>query len=335
MYTMWRFVLMTLDPVHIGTGGYRLGRVELSIVREPGTNLPKIPGTSLSGAARSYAAMRYGKPQCAGQGGGEEPTKKHCGRPTCPICYTFGHIRGADGGSAGTVSLSDARLLLFPVYSMAGPIWVTTSSILKQVGFAVTAPELARGQFATTLAGWAKPLNLGWLLLEHKAGAVSVNLKGKTIQSWDDVAGRLVLVDDSLFSQIVNSNLEVRTSVSIEPLTGAAKEGALFTYEALPRATWLWCDVVEDDYQRDPVTKRSRFPSTTNKARAERTHDEEGKELVVYYDNQGEPLGSTWNRPLDVVKAGLELAQYLGIGGMGTRGFGRVRLMGDWEVDHA
>jgi CRISPR-associated protein Cmr4 len=33
-----------------------------------------------------------------------------------------------------------------------------------------------------------------------------------------------------------------------------------------------------------------------------------------------------------VVRAGLELAEYLGIGGMGTRGFGRIRIMADWEV---
>ena len=56
-----RYLLMTVDPVHIGTGGTRLGRVDLSIVREPGTNLPKIPGTSFSGAIRAYAAYRYGK----------------------------------------------------------------------------------------------------------------------------------------------------------------------------------------------------------------------------------------------------------------------------------
>jgi CRISPR-associated protein Cmr4 len=47
LYTHQRFAFMTLDPVHIGTGGYRLGRVDNTIVREPGTNLPKIPGTSL------------------------------------------------------------------------------------------------------------------------------------------------------------------------------------------------------------------------------------------------------------------------------------------------
>ena len=67
LYTHQRFAFMTLDPVHIGTGGYRLGRVDNTIVREPGTNLPKIPGTSLMGAARSYSAMYYGKPEAAGQ----------------------------------------------------------------------------------------------------------------------------------------------------------------------------------------------------------------------------------------------------------------------------
>ena len=114
-----------------------------------------------------------------------------------------------------------------------------------------------------------------------------------------------------MFSQIVNSNLEVRTSVSIDPTTGAAKEGALFTYEALPRAALLWCDVVEDDYR----TGNMPWPvSQTHASKA---------------------LGGTWNRSLDVVKAGLELAEHLGIGGMGTRGFGRIKLLGDWEVSHA
>ncbi len=35
-YRQQRFLFMTLDPVHVGTGGYRLGRVDLSIVREAG-----------------------------------------------------------------------------------------------------------------------------------------------------------------------------------------------------------------------------------------------------------------------------------------------------------
>lgn len=301
MYTLQRFVIMTLDPVHIGTGGYRLGRVDNSIAREPGSNLPKIPGTSLAGAARSYAAMRYEKPGCAGQGG-------HCGQADCPICYTFGSTRGNEGGNAGTVSLADAQLLLFPVHSMAGPVWVTTKSRLGQASFSIDTPDLGRDEFATTLTGWVKPLNLGWLLLDRKDGAANVTLppEVKSIGNWDDLAKRLVFVDEGMFSHIVNSNLEVRTSVSIDPITGAAKEGALFTYEALPRAALLWCDVVEDNYRQE------KFPADDAKAKEFGHHS-----------------------PLDVVKAGFELAQHLGIGGMGTRGFGRIKLLADWEVSHA
>ena len=91
-YEKRTYLLMTVDPVHIGTGGYRLGRVDNAIVREPGTNLPKIPGTSLSGAIRQYAAYQLGKPACAGQGQKGEGKSNHCGQ--CPVCYTFGRSSG-------------------------------------------------------------------------------------------------------------------------------------------------------------------------------------------------------------------------------------------------
>jgi CRISPR-associated protein Cmr4 len=89
----------------------------------------------------------------------------------------------------------------------------------------------------------------------------------------------------------------VRTSVSIDPETGAASDKALFTYEAIPRAAILWLEVVEDDFGR-------KFPNDHDKAKE---------------------LGHT--RPLDVVTAGLKLTEMLGVGGMGTRGFGRVRML--------
>ena len=66
---------------------------------------------------------------------------------------------------------------------------------------------------------------------------------------WQAVSKKIVLVHDALFSQIVNSNLEVRTSVAIDPERGAAEDKALFTYEALPRATFLTVDIVLDDYR--------------------------------------------------------------------------------------
>jgi CRISPR-associated protein, Cmr4 family len=45
---------------------------------------------------------------------------------------------------------------------------------------------------------------------------------------------------------------------------------------------------------------------------------------------QGEPLpGGAWSGPLDVLKAGLRMIEWLGVGGMGTRGFGRMAIVGE------
>jgi CRISPR-associated protein Cmr4 len=314
LYSSKRFYLMTLDPVHVGSGGQRLGRVDLSIVREPGTRLPKIPGTSLNGAIRQYAAYRYESLHCAGAGQGEGE-KSHCRDARCPICYTFGYLRGQDGGQSGTVSIGDARLLLFPVYSLAGPVWVTCPGVLRD--FDVTTEDPGAEVRLSASLNAHSHLNLGWLML--KKAEEPFQWPAAISEVPTELRQRIALVSDKLFSQVVNSNLEVRTSVSIDPDTGAAAEGALFTYEAIPRAALLWSNIVEDNY-------RGQFPPTDKKCRVE-TAEEGGQRKKRFTHNAGDPLGETWQRPLDVVQAGLKLAELLGIGGMGTRGFGRVRLL--------
>jgi len=295
-YQAQRFLLQTLDPVHVGTGGNRLGRVDLSIVREPGTRLPKIPGTSLHGAIRQYAAVCYESLRCAGAGKVDESKGKepHCRDAECPICYTFGYLNGQDGGQSGRVSISDARLLLFPIYSLAGPVWVTCPAILSE--FEVTENDPCdQVRLPDALSG-QEHLNLGWFILAEAGESFSwptAKIDGVP----EAITSRAVMVSDKLFSQIVNSNLEVRTSVSIDPETGAAVDKALFTYEAIPRATILWLDVIEDDFS-------GAFPENHSKA---------------------SELGH--KRPLHVVKSGFKLTEMLGIGGMGTRGFGRVKLL--------
>jgi CRISPR-associated protein Cmr4 len=322
LYTLQRLFFMALDPVHIGTGGYRLGRVDMTIAREPGTNVPKIPGTSLAGAARSYAAMYYGKPDAAGQHKKVRGDKK-----ACPIIYTFGTAMDTSsaGGStegsnqAGTVSISDAHILFFPVNSMVGPVWVSTVDRVREAwDNSVTLPQNAQptDDKVVTSLDWNRELNLGWLLFTSTKGlTITPPADVAARAEWTAIAERIVLVTPKLFSQIVNSNLEVRTSVSIDPETGAAAQRALFTYEAIPRTTWLWSDVIEDDYRKNngsyPFPINQQFNSQTN-------IENEGAKL---------PDKEQWDRPLDVVNAGMRLIEHLGIGGMGTRGFGRMRLV--------
>ena len=341
MSDTYRFFIMTTDPVHVGTGGMRLGRVDNTIVREPGTNLPKIPGTALHGAIRMYAARRYGKPQCAGQ-------KGHCGQPTCPICYTFGSIEGEAGSFSGVVSIGDARILLFPVYSMVGPVWVTSPTALQDAG-------LGEYKVSSDKAKWGgnhselptnKPLNLGWLMVERDEKENKSENGNFPKIDWPDkipeqIRNRIVLVSNKLFSQIVNSNLEVRTSVAINPETGAAEEGALYTYEAIPRATILWFDVIVDDFKDkapwrngDVIWKASKDDEgqwIDNKPNGDPLYPDPKDPKKPLVGKDGQPMG--WKSPIDVVQAGLEWAEHLGIGGMGTRGFGRIKKICEpWEV---
>jgi len=308
-YKRQRYLLMTTDPVHIGTGGYRLGRVDNSIVREPGTRIPKIPGTSLHGAARSYAAQLHETPEAAGQS-----QDKVASPDENPVCYTFGYIKKTGSNDevkaySGVVNIFDAHVLLFPVHSMAGPVWVSTPQRLREAGFTVKGipPDWKAEQALFT---WKRDdaLNLGWLMVEASDKVtVTAPDKWKDEKRWNAVASRIVLVQEALFSQVVNSNLEVRTSVAIDPERGAAEDKALFTYEALPRTTFLTAEVVLDDY-RDGANGRP-FPKDKT---------ENDNPLPV----------SKWEGPLDVVAAGLQMIEWLGVGGMGTRGFGRMAIVG-------
>ncbi len=313
-YQRQRYLFMATDPVHVGAGGYRLGRVDNSIVREPGTRVPKIPGTSLHGAARSYAAQLYENPAAAGQ------DQKGVSNPDQdPVCYTFGYLKNVPGkpgqedrtvAFSGVVNVFDAQVLLFPVHSMAGPVWVSTPARLQEAGFTVNDIPTNWDIGAVLLTfERADTLNLGWLMVSI-AGKVTVipTDKWKEDGRWKAVQDCLVLVQEALFSQVVNSNLEVRTSVAIDPERGAAEDKALFTYEALPRATFLMAEVVLDDY-RDGANNR---PFPVNKTA------------------KNNPLpGGGWADPLAVVTTGLRMIEWLGVGGMGTRGFGRMAIVGE------
>jgi len=303
-YKQFTVIGMAIDPIHVGTGGARLGRVDLSIVRDPVTRVPKIPGSSLAGVCRAYAAMDQGKyPGCAGQGQPDKAGKGgHCGRADCPICTVFGFARGTGGGFAGLAAFGDAHVLLFPVATREGPVWVTCPDALRRVGREIKG-ELGDAVYQQQ-GGGKKPLNLGWLLLERKSALPDGNAWPTLNKNIPDyIIQKVVIVSDKLFSHIANSNLEVRTSVSINPETGAAEEGALFSYEALPRATVLVWDVVCKNPQHFQVA---------------------GQKVAAQINGA---VIQNCEKVFAVVSTAHPYLEHLGIGGMGTRGMGRLRVI--------
>lgn len=276
---------ITLDPVHIGAGGYRLGGVDNTIVREPATDVPKIPGTSLAGVIREFATLHLMENDDDCETKNSEKEKRSCAEEK--IKQYFG-----DDKRQGMLRFYDGQIIFLPVPSVQGTVWVTTKDLLlywfgeikDTQGEKIEIPEKIEDE-AYVIKGInsSKPLNIGWLLLETQ------NItEGKEIalpSELKDFLKRIVIVSDKLFSYIVNDNLEVRTSVRINPETGTAAEGALFTYEAIPRGTIFGFEVAIDTR----------------------------KENVDNIES--------------LIKATFPYLKLLGIGGLGTRGFGRVEIL--------
>jgi CRISPR-associated protein Cmr4 len=288
--------LYALDPTHIGAGGYRLGRVDLTVLRDAATQLPKIPGSSINGATRAAAiyslqgaehdqAREYARHVLKP----DKIKRPHSGSED-PVAQIFGYAEGdSDGGSRiGMVSFRDAEIFAFPVPTMLGPRWITTPFLLERAGCTVNENIRPGSEEQIFIqGGQSMRLNLGWLLLEAQPKPLPfpVGLQGKP--GMNHVKDHLVIVHDNLFPALVNANLETRTSVSIDFETGAGADGALFTYEAVPRGT-LYRGQVDFDTLR--------FKDLEQKGR-----------LLVGH--------------------ALELACALGLGGMTTRGFGRMQPM--------
>jgi CRISPR-associated protein Cmr4 len=149
---------------------------------------------------------------------------------------------------------------------------------------------------------------MGWLFLPVQDDELQVDEIWQALRlgdTVDRVKPRLVLVDDHRFDLVVNSNLEVRTSVAIDPATGAAEEGALYTYEAIPRGSVMTFGVTYNN------PSHFRFPKL-----------EDG---TIMPTSMG--VDTQWVE--DQIVSGLDLMEYLGVGGMNTRGFGRIKI---WKL---
>ena len=335
---------LATDPIYIGTGGYSIGRVDNTIVRDPTTNVPKIPGSSLAGTWRYYVVLealkdikdkqpnwdevknssgntigeklkkcnwktnsssvngwkffdgnKIMKIKCAGQDDApqvpleEAPNSTgHCGH--CIVCKGFGFSK-KNISWQGMLFFSDLEILFFPVFTIKGTKWITTERLLKKVGINETSPSTNK---IKTKEGNERYLNLGWFYLEVEGSHRIDNLQNFKFNNFELKPEDIVIVPEDLFPHIVNSNLEVRTSVSIDPITGAAKEGALFTSEAIPRGAILYGNV----------------------RIFEKTNFEEIEDILKPLPS-GEQLE-------EALKESKHFYETLGIGGMTTRGFGRL-----------
>ncbi|MDY3562989.1 type III-B CRISPR module RAMP protein Cmr4 [Gemmata sp. JC673] len=251
-----------LTPLHPGAGT-ALGTVDLPVQRERHTHWPNIAGSALKGILRD--ACR------------ELVKKDHNGDRTKAneaevITTLFGPPQGSsqDAAAAGAVSITDARLLAFPVRSLKGVFaWVTCPAVMERFArdcklaglTASNASALKPNDALSAMIPSNCPCKVGeqgktqYLLLEEFkldvvtgdptawAEWVASRLLPTSAEYQDTITRfdrQLVVVHDDDFSHFVKYATEVTARIGLDYETKTVKGGALFYQEFLPTETLLY-----------------------------------------------------------------------------------------------
>ena len=247
--------LHAATALHPGSGA-ALGVIDLPVEREPHTHWPLIPGTSLKGvlrdALRESLCEKY--PERSVADGAPEVTE------------IFGRPTSAAADHAGALSLTDARILAFPVRSMKGVFaWITCSDVLARfardarlAGVGISAPPSASPGSDECFVLQGSPLEIpnqhqSGLLLEEfdftaKASPQDVGAFLKAVatmafadpQRRDEFLKRVVVLHPDAFTHFVRHSTHVRARIALDYDTKTASDGALFYEEYLPPETILY-----------------------------------------------------------------------------------------------
>jgi CRISPR-associated protein Cmr4 len=241
-------------PLHAGTGR-GLGAVDLPIQRERTTGYPIVQASSLKGRLRAASDP------------GRNPHVKLSRTEHLAI---FGPETGNASDYAGALSTGDARILLFPVRSLAGVFaWTTSVDVLARFQ--------REAQMVGVHASWQLPpeprkdkalvsstaLKAGdSVVLEefsftpdesHVQGVKAIgdelakNAMPQTneYQHWrDTLPNKLCILPEDAFRDFARYGTEVQTHIALNPDTKTVAGTALWTTESLPVDTLLYAPLM-------------------------------------------------------------------------------------------
>lgn len=267
METKLLFV-QTLSPLQAGTG-QGIGVIDKPIAREKSTNIPFLPGSSIKGVLRDACA------------------ELKCGK----VEEIFGPPTDNADAYAGSVSISDARLLLMPVRSLAGVFaWVTSPFILnrfkrdlKEIDPGFTPPDFsAFAQEACLVPDLTSSILIDaasrQVILEDlkltAAASDALNqwatwLGGKIFAAdanWQAfLKKRLCLVSDDTLSYLLEIGTEVTARICIDDDTRTVANNLLWYEEALPAEAVLSSVMVASGVKATPAEVFKALSSLTEK----------------------------------------------------------------------
>jgi len=240
-------------PLHAGTGR-GLGAVDLPIQRERTTGYPIIQASSLKGRLRAASDPNL-NPQV--------------GLTKAEHLAIFGPETGNASDHAGALSIGDARILLFPVRSLAGVFaWTTSVDALarfrreaQMVGLSANWELPAEpGKDTALVSGDALIAGQSVVLEEFsftpdKSQANIIREIGQWLADnalpqtgydyWKRaLPNKLCILPEDAFRDFVLYGTEVQTHIKLDSDKKTVQSGALWTTESLPVDTLLYAPLM-------------------------------------------------------------------------------------------
>lgn len=223
-------------PVHTGSGIEVNSPVDLPIQRERHTSFPIIPGSGLKGVMKQWARDQEWN--------------------GANIKLIFGPDDGDEGKSG--IAVTDAKILAYPVRTMRGVFgWITCPLVLdrfkkemEMARFSVDMETPSPSEQTTIVGNGCSVSDNDKVVLEDlvldKAGTHDIDLS-KYLPDNDvyryiknKIQKDLVVVDNSVFTNLVELTTEVVARTKIDPDKGTVAKGALWYEEYLPSDTLLY-----------------------------------------------------------------------------------------------
>jgi len=266
MFQATRMLFLYVEtPLHAGSGR-SLGAVDLPIQRERATGYPMVQSSGLKGCLRA----------AAGELNGAKLTKDE-------LFTIFGPETADASAYAGALAVGDARLLLFPVRSLAGVFaWTTSAHVLARFKREAALANLnvpwnvppEPAQDAARVSGTSLKAGDSIVLEEFSFTPQldSANLVGD-IGKWladhalpqtaeyeywrRELPKRLCVLPEDVFRDFVMYATEVQTHVRLDPATKTVQTGALWTTESLPVDTLLYAPLLASDSRNKSKTMKA------------------------------------------------------------------------------
>ncbi len=225
-------ILYALTPMHAGAG-QALKAVDLPIQRERHTAWPMVQASGIKGALRDWCSKAWKK-----EGFDTDLTER-----------IFGPEGETDTHWAGAVTLTDARLLAFPVRSQVAPfVHVTSPAVLKRLkedleilswaDLPSSLPQVVENEFIPLCGDLPKEVVLEDLVTKKKdtkEDGWSALLKNLCPE-----IENLLLISNEAYNLLVCMATEVQAHIAIDNTTGTVKEGSLRYQEYLPADSVLY-----------------------------------------------------------------------------------------------